>query len=106
MPYQKLEERFRRIIAVDEAAEMLYWDQLTLMPEGGRPARAEQLAALSVHAHELLASSNTADLLARVDEGALDPWQAANLHEMRRRHAHATALPPDLVDALSRASTA
>ncbi len=102
--YRKLEERFRRIIAVDEAADMLYWDQVT-MPEGGQSARAEQLAALSVLSHELVTSPQTGQWLAEVDEGALDSWQAANLREMRRKHAHATALTPDLVEAMSRAAT-
>src|SRR5262249_5271104 len=36
----------------------------------------------------------------------LDPWQRANLMEMRRLHAHATAVPPDLVAALSKACSA
>jgi carboxypeptidase Taq len=97
-PYQKLEQRFRRITAVEEAAELLYWDQAALMPEGGRPARAEQLAALNIHAHELLTAAETGELLDQVDGRALDHWQKANLRE--------TALPPDLVDAMSRASTA
>jgi carboxypeptidase Taq len=105
-PYQELEERFRRIIAIDEAAEMLYWDQATVMPEGGRPARAEQLAALSLHAHELITAPRTGELLVEADGSILDPWQAANLREMRRKHAHSTALRSDLVDAMSRASTA
>jgi carboxypeptidase Taq len=103
--YRKLEERFRRIIAVDEAADMLYWDQVTMMPEGGRSARAEQLAALSVLSHELITSPQTEQWLAEADEAALDSWQAANLREMRRKHTHATALTPDLVEAMSRAAT-
>jgi carboxypeptidase Taq len=105
-PYLQLEERFRRIIAVDGAAKLLHWDQRTMMPESGREARAEQLAALGVHAHELLTSPDTAQWLDAVNEQSLDPWQAANFREMRRKHAHATALRGDLVDAMSRASTA
>src|SRR5262245_1939414 len=93
--YQRLEERFRRIMAVEEAADMLYWDQVTKMPEGGRPARAEQLAALSVHAHELMTSPQMGELLAAANESELGTWQAANLREMRRKYAHATALSSD-----------
>src|SRR5687768_15160265 len=76
-----------------------------MLPEGGRETRAEQLAALSVHTHELLTSPETVDGLAAAEEQSLDLWQAANLREMRRRHAHAAALTPDLVAALSRAAT-
>lgn len=104
--YSKLEERFRRIVAVEGAVNLLHWDQHTMMPDGGRETRGEQLAALSVHAHELLTSPETGDWLAATDEQLLDPWQVANLNEMRRQHAHATALTADLVAAMSRAATA
>jgi carboxypeptidase Taq len=103
--YSQLEERFRRILAVDGAVNLLHWDQHTMLPEGGRETRAEQLAALNVHTHELLTSPETVDGLAAAEEQSLDLWQAANLREMRRRHAHAAALTPDLVAALSRAAT-
>ena len=46
--YGKLEQRFRRLSALQEASGMLHWDMATVMPDGGRPARAEQLATLSV----------------------------------------------------------
>lgn len=105
-PYRALEQRFRRINAVEEAADLLSWDQATMMPEGGRAARAEELAALRLHAHELLTASETGELLAGAEENGLFDWDAANLHEMGRKHAHATALPADLVDAMSRASIA
>ncbi|MFL5260620.1 MAG: carboxypeptidase M32, partial [Hyphomicrobiales bacterium] len=105
-PYRALEQRFRRINAVEEAADLLSWDQATMMPEGGRAARAEELAALHLHAHELLTASETGELLAGAEENGFFDWDGANLREMRRKHAHATALPADLVDAMSRASVA
>ena len=39
-------------------------------------------------------------------EADLDPWQQANLREMRRRYRHAHAVEPALVEALARATTA
>jgi carboxypeptidase Taq len=90
---------------VDGAVKLLHWDQHTMLPEGGRETRAEQLAALNVHTHELLTAPETVDWLAAAEEQSLDSWQAANLREMRRRQAHAAALTPDLVAALSRATT-
>lgn len=104
--YRKLEGKFRRQSALEEAAGVLYWDLSTLMPEGGRSARAEQLAAISVTCHELLSAPETAQLLDAAKGEVLDDWQRANLGEMRRAHTHATALTPDLVDALSRATSA
>ena len=48
------------------------------------------------------------DLLARAEEGArgLDPWRAANLREMRRSWVHQSALPAELVEARTRATSA
>jgi carboxypeptidase Taq len=106
-PYQALESRFRRLSALQEAAGMLGWDKSTMMPEGGAESRAEQLATLRVVCHEMLSDRALPDLLAAgEDQGGLDGWQRANLREMRRQWLHATAVPSDLVAALSRAANA
>jgi carboxypeptidase Taq len=57
--------------------------------------------------HGALTDPAMDDLLARAASQAdgLDAWQAANLREMRRDHAHAAALPSDLVEALSTATS-
>ena len=106
--YENLENRFRRWSALRDAAGMLHWDMSAMMPEGGHSARAEQLAALGVVSHQLLTEPKTGELLETAHEEAkgLDPWQRANLHEMRRVHVHATALNSDLVEAMSKAATA
>ena len=100
-----LETRFRRLSALSGASGMLGWDQHVLMPAGGAEARAEQLATLSVLRHELLTAPAVADDLAAAQGEGVDGWRAANLAEMRRTHAHATALSSDLVEALSRAGS-
>lgn len=106
--YGQLEARFRRLSALQEAAGMLQWDMSTVMPDGGRSARAEQLATIEVICHEILTAAETGDLLdaAEADGAMLDGWQRANLAEMRRTHTHATALDAKMVEALSRAVTA
>jgi carboxypeptidase Taq len=103
--YQLLEERFRQIGALEQAISVLHWDTGAMMPEGGAPARAEQLATLRLVAHQHLTAPEIDDLLgeAEADNDALGPWQSANLREMRRRWHHATALPGALVEAESRA---
>ncbi|HEY4136070.1 MAG TPA: carboxypeptidase M32 [Alphaproteobacteria bacterium] len=103
-PYDALESRFRRIDQLGEIAGMLQWDMAAMMPSGGAETRADQLATLKVMAHELLSDSSTGDLLDGAEHDwadALDPWQRANLKEMRRSQRSATALPADLVSALS-----
>lgn len=103
--YLELEARFRRLGAVEEAIAMLHWDAAAMMPAGGAPSRAEQLAVLRVIAHEMCTAPAMADLLAaaEAEAPALGVWQRANLREMRRRVRHAAAVPGDLVAALSRA---
>jgi len=106
-PYRALESRFRRLGLLQEASGFLSWDTDTMMPEGGAASRAEQQAALDVVCHELLTGPELPDLFAAAaDETGLDPWQSANLREMRREWLHATSVPADLVEASSRACSA
>ncbi len=105
--YQQLEARFRCLGAIEEAIGVLNWDSATMMPAGGAATRAEQLATLSLLAHQQLTAAEIGDLLAEAESvsDALDPWQRGNLREMRRRRSHATAMPAALVEALSRVSS-
>jgi carboxypeptidase Taq len=106
-PYQTLEARFARLGALQDATAMLQWDSATVMPAGGAPARAEQLAQLKLVCHEIVTDPALADLLAgAAAQNDLDPWQRANLAEMRRIWVHATAVPAELVEALSKACSA
>src|SRR5882724_5233170 len=97
--YAELEGRFHRWSALKDGRAVLDWDTAVMMPAGGAEARAEQMAALDVVCHGILADPALAELLDRAGEGAadLDAWQQANLAEMRRLWIHATALAPDLV---------
>ncbi|MDF2095939.1 carboxypeptidase M32 [Aquibaculum arenosum] len=101
--YQLLQQRFKRIGTLAGAQSMLHWDMATMMPSGGSGARAEQLATLEVLQHELLTAPETGDLLEQAQQEPLDHWQAANLREMLRSHRSATAVPPELVEALTKA---
>jgi carboxypeptidase Taq len=106
-PYRNLESRFRRLGLLQEASGFLSWDTYTMMPEGGASSRAEQQAALDVVCHELLTGPDLPELFAAAEaEPGLDPWQSANLREMRRAWLHATSVPADLVEASSRAGSA
>ena len=101
--YRELEARFRRLAMLGEAGGVLHWDLSVNMPPGGAEARAEQLATLKVLRHELLTDSRMVDLLAAAKgEGGDSDWRQANLCEMRRSWQHASAVPPHLVEALSR----
>ncbi len=105
--YQDLEARFHHLYALRQALGVLQWDWSAMMPSGGAAARAEQIAAMKLVCHQLIADPALADLLGRAeqDRAALDEWQQANLAEMRRQWIHETALDARLVAALSRASS-
>jgi carboxypeptidase Taq len=107
-PYAELERRFARMSAVGNAGAILNWDRATMMPDGASDDRADQLAALGVIGHEMMTAPDMAELLSRAEEGraGLDPWRAANLREMRHAWIHANALPSELVEARTRASSA
>jgi len=107
-PYAELERRFARMSAVNRACSILNWDRSTMMPDGASEDRADQLATLSVVSHEMMTAPDMSELLARAEErrGSLGRWQAANLHEMRRSWVHESALPADLVEARTRATSA
>jgi carboxypeptidase Taq len=102
--YAQLEDRFRRIANVQGALAVLQWDSAAVMPPGGAATRGEQIATLSVIAHDLLTAGDMGDLLAAAATVALDPWQHANLHEMTRVWRHATAVPQELVEVIARQS--
>lgn len=103
-PYHRLEARFGRLSALAEAASVLHWDWSTGMPEGGAASRARQLAELEAVRHAMLTAPEIRDLLDGAEaQSGLDPWQRANLREMRRRWSRAVALEEDLVAALVKA---
>ncbi len=105
--YPELERRFRRLSALADAASMLHWDSAVHMPPAAAPARAEQLAELQLVRHEMLTADDVADLIgAAAEEVGGDPWRGANVAEMHRLHVHARAVEPDLVVALTKASSA
>jgi carboxypeptidase Taq len=104
--YAALEDRFRRISGVNGALAILDWDTAVVMPRKAAGERGEQFAVLKRIAHEMLTHAETGEQLAAAEQEAdLDPWQAANLREMRRRYRHAHALEPALVEAVARTST-
>lgn len=102
--YQSLERHFARLSSLSDALGILCWDKEVTMPHGAANRRGENLAILEGLRHEILTAPEMADLLARADAGD-DVWRKANLSQMRRIHTHATALPGDLVEACTQATT-
>ncbi|MEM7191250.1 MAG: carboxypeptidase M32 [Pseudomonadota bacterium] len=97
-PYEQLETRFAELHQIGHAQAMLYWDEATLMPEGGSLARGEALAALAALSQRALAAPEIGELLDAADasNAELNNWQRANLRAMRRMYVRAVAVPEDL----------
>src|SRR5277367_5602904 len=104
--YQELSHRFRRLGLLGDALSVLNWDTAAMMPDGAAAVRADQAATLSVLIHEQQTDPRIGELLAAAEaQPGLDDWQRANLVEMRRDYLHATAVPADLVERLSKAAS-
>ncbi len=107
-PYARVVHRFATAGKLDAARMMLSWDAQTNMPAGGAYARGEQMAAITEVSADLIGSHAARDELGEAEAmaNALAPEERADLSEMRRVHAHAAAVPKELVAAKSRASQA
>jgi carboxypeptidase Taq len=106
--YRELTDRFRRMLVLRSVEDIMDWDTAVMMPTSAMEARSEQLALLRVMQHEQLADPSTAALLDEAESRAdgLADWDRANLAEMRRMWVHGASVPKDLVEALSRATSA
>ena len=103
--YQNLCKRFHRLGVIGDTLGILHWDTATTMPQAAADGRGEQVATLRVLSHELLTDARVGDWLAEAEETPpTEDWARANLREMRRGFAHATALTPALVEAEAKAS--
>jgi carboxypeptidase Taq len=97
--YETLEQAFARHAKLSTAGRKLGWDQRVMMPAGGAGDRGEEMATLAAIGHETIASPAISDALEALDGANLTEAQAANVREMRRMHAHAAAVPSELIAA-------
>ncbi|GGI94914.1 carboxypeptidase M32 [Halobellus salinus] len=103
--YRTLLKEYRRVANLRAASGVLSWDQQVMMPEGGTPARSQQLSTLSGLSHELLTDDGVGKALAELDSAELTPEQSASVREIRRRHDRAAAVPNALIEEMSTASS-
>jgi carboxypeptidase Taq len=104
--YRELVQRFDRHYLLRSSADVLEWDAQAIMPVGGGDLRGAQLGTLRLLAHEAVAAADMASLLAAAEASPPDDeWERANLAAMRRAWVHAAAVPADLVEARTRATS-
>jgi len=103
MSYNELVERVKKISNIGNAAGVLRWDQEVMMPEGGTPARSQQLATLSSVSHDLLTDEKTENLLDEAEPS--DESEEAVVREVRRGYERAERVPNELVEEISTATS-
>lgn len=100
--YQFVCQTARKAMIYQTSAETLEWDERTGMPPQGGDYRAQQVAALRGHAHQLRTDARYGETLQRLN--AQEPGsddEATNLRELLRDYQRDQRLPQDLVEAAS-----
>ncbi|MCY3885672.1 MAG: carboxypeptidase M32 [Gammaproteobacteria bacterium] len=104
---EHLRDKLRVIHNLNHASQYLSWDEAVMMPKEGGIARADSLATLRFLVHEIITSTELGELIeAAKDERPTDKWEIANLRVIEHERVRSTAVPSDLVVALSKASSA
>ncbi|MCL4108900.1 UNVERIFIED_CONTAM: hypothetical protein GTU68_008095 [Idotea baltica] len=76
-----------------------------MMPTGSADVRASATATLAVHIHAMSTARAIPDWIAEAKNEPLDEWQQANVREIERGFTLDAAIPTDLVEALSNATS-
>ncbi len=103
--YEKLLERYQTITDLEQARMVLGWDQQVTMPEGGTPARAQQMSTVSALQHERRTDPELGDLLDAVEANNPDERQRAVVREIRHDYEREAEIPGDLVEEISQTSS-
>jgi carboxypeptidase Taq len=107
----ELRERLGEIHDLGRAASLLAWDERTMMPNGGAPARAETLATLARVRHEMFIDDRIGSLIDRarseidMDAVAGESIDADLIRVVGRDWEKARRVPSDLRAELARASS-
>jgi carboxypeptidase Taq len=104
--YDDLIRHSRDTALLASVANLLEWDQETLMPAGAVAGRGDQLAMLAGQIHDRSTDPRIGDWLHEIEQSALvrDPDQgpAVNVREIRRSYDRETRIPRALAEALAR----
>jgi carboxypeptidase Taq len=103
--YEKLEQKVRKIINLEETAEVLHWDQEVMMPEGGSKARSQQLSTISGLQHDILVSDELGNVIEKLGKKDLSQEKQAVLREIKREHERSKKIDSELVEKISEQSS-
>ncbi len=104
MSQEKLAELKERLLEISDlysAADLLFWDQQTYMPEGGAVYRSRQLGALTRIAHEKAIDPKIGTMLDELqpygESLEYDSDEASLIRLARRQYDNNTRVPADLL---------
>jgi carboxypeptidase Taq len=108
-PFQQLRERMAALADLRNVAQLLEWDQQTMMPPRGVVTRSETAATVQRISHDMFVSDETGRLIeaaaAQLDGAALDSDEASLVRVTRRHWEKARRVPTELASDLARASS-
>jgi carboxypeptidase Taq len=108
-PFKQLHERMAALADLRNVTQLLDWDQQTMMPPRGAPARAETIATVQRLSHDMFVSAETGRLLdaaaSHLDGASPDSDEAALVRVVRRRWEKARRVPGELAADLARAAS-
>ncbi|MAJ45965.1 MAG: hypothetical protein CBC35_01535 [Planctomycetes bacterium TMED75] len=104
--YSKLIELSRERSLLSSTAEIMGWDNETMMPKGGLDYRSKQMAQLARLTHQMATDERLGGLIDEAEaECQPESEDAANVRELRRDYEISTKLPAALVEEFALASS-
>ncbi len=106
--YEKLLEKHKEIVLLNNIIMAIYWDLDTYMPEKGIEQRSEELAIMSGLVHTRITDPEIGSLLAEIKTHEnyenLSEVEKRNIYLIQRDFDRNTKIPKDLVEAISKQS--
>ena len=102
---EELKRKSRKITNIEEASEILHWDQEVMMPEKGVEARQQQLSVLSGLSHQILVSEELGNAIENIEPGNLSQGDKSSYREIKREHNRSTSVNQELVEKISSQSS-
>jgi carboxypeptidase Taq len=103
--YQQLATHYQRLHRLEHLAAIAGWDRAANMPPAGHAARTAALAEMASLTHSLRIDPTVHGKIKEAEQEDLCDMQRANLREIERSFARATALPDRLVQAKENATS-
>ena len=103
--YATLVASFTKLYRYQHLAQIVAWDQATMMPEKGNEARSAAMAELAVLLHDTLTAPQLASALEAAKTECTDQVEAASVREMARQWRAENVIPASLVEQKSLAGT-